>query len=103
MVIEQALIHNIYGDADTLVASAPAGVVCIPRSWTPEAEFQLAQMMQEQGVSSISCLPSFLFRHEGGIYEIRVADLPQPWTWEAIFDAKNSLISELDIAPEAEE
>ena len=100
MVINAALIHNIYGDADHLIVSAPEDVVCIARSWTPEAEASLRELMDAQGVASISCLPAFLFRHDEGIYEIRVADLPTPWTWDDIFDARDALIDRIDNPPD---
>jgi len=103
MVINQGFIHNIYGDAQDLIDSAPEDVVCIPRSWTPEGEAQLAQMMQEQGVAAISCLPCFLFRHNEVVYEIRVADMPKPWDWTAILAAKNALIEQIDNPTEGEE
>jgi len=101
--LQQALVHNIYGDANELISTAPEGVVCIPRGWTPEDEAQLYALMQQEGLSSISCLPAFLFRYEGTIYEIRVADMPKPWSWTAIMQAKESLIEQIENAPEAEE
>ena len=30
--------HNIYGDAQNLIDTAPEDVICIPAGWSPEAE-----------------------------------------------------------------
>lgn len=79
------LIHNVYGDADDLVATAPADVECVPRLWDGNGEAYLINMLAELGISGVSCLPVLLYWHEDAHWaELRVADMPAPWTWAAI-------------------
>jgi len=87
------LFHNIYGDAAELIVSAPDGVECVP--WGPTAEAEAARNVKLAELNaSISALPALLYwRDEVTIEdvtipahwrEIRICDLPQPWTWEQI-------------------
>lgn len=93
------LIHNIYGDADDLIATKPEDVTCIPAGWTPEAEAARNELLASLGLDGVSCLPCLLHYVEaqevddeesGPVSipahwaEVRIADLPKPWAWEAI-------------------
>lgn len=80
------LIHNIYGDCDSLIATAPEDVECVPRGWTAEEEESLRQRLQAAELAGISCLPCLLeWLHDASLWvETRVADLPKPWSWESI-------------------
>lgn len=100
------LIHNIYGDADDLIATAPNDVECLPRLWDEEGEENLIQRLVELGISSVSCLPALLYWREEQLIlmsdgseeitpaqwvELRIADIPTPWTWTSIDDALSRL------------
>jgi len=97
------LVHNVYGDAQSLIDSAPEDVVCVPFGWTPQVEEARNNLFSQLGVSGVSCLPAVLFfcpertvsyvDEQGATQsmlvpphwrEVRVQDLQQPWTWEAI-------------------
>lgn len=81
------LIHNIYGDCDHLIASAPDDVECVPRGWSDAEEAALRERLQAAELAGISCLPCLLEWVGDRWVETRVADLPQPWGWDAIFAA----------------
>lgn len=51
------VFHNIYGDAQGLIDTAPENVEFIPFGWTEEIENNRNQLMQELGVG-ISVLPT---------------------------------------------
>lgn len=93
------LVHNIYGDADALIATAPDDVECVPAGWTPEVERARGELLASLGLAGVSCLPCLLHWREAGTVddpelgavdvpghwaELRVADLPRPWTWGQI-------------------
>lgn len=80
------LVHNIYGDCDALIATAPGDIEAVPRGWTPEAEAALAERLAAAELAGISCLPCLLewLPEAGQWVETRVADLPKPWAWDAI-------------------
>jgi hypothetical protein len=99
------LFHNVYGDADELISSAPENVVAVPFGWTDEIEANRNNLFNEMNYYA-SCLPSVAFwmnevieeEHEqDGMWvptlnipahwkEIRVEDMPKPWNWGAILD-----------------
>jgi hypothetical protein len=74
------LFHNIYGDADGLIATAPDDVTCVPFGWDAETEQARNMLLAQLGVS-VPALP-WLVSDDGK--EVPVASLPQPWTWEAV-------------------
>lgn len=90
-------VHNIYGDVNELILSAPNDIECIPRGWTNEEEQILATRLSVAELSGISCLPTLLeWIPEYNIWiETRVADLPQPWDWITILDTHNKNIDNL--------
>ena len=97
----QYLFHNVYGDADELIATEPESVITI--AWGPDEQTEnyRNQMIAELGITP-STLPSLIFWmpfKQVWTYindkpylqdipahwaEVRVADLPKPWNWEEI-------------------
>lgn len=96
------LIHNVYGDCDHLIATAPEGVECVARGWTAEEEAALAQRLAAAELNGVSCLPCLLewVPQVQRWVETRVADLPLPWTWEAIDAAHASNIATALLPPD---
>lgn len=93
------LFHSIYGDAAELVRTAPVDVTCIKSGGDPSNEKRMRDKLVEIGSKvSISALPSLIYfieshqrRRDGATVdvpgrwsELRVADLPKPWTWTQI-------------------
>jgi hypothetical protein len=92
------LFHNIYGDADELIASKPDDVVVVPFGWQPEIEEERNRILNELG-TGVSSLPSLLYFVDEYVdiisepepftvpahwKELRISDLPKPWSWEQI-------------------
>lgn len=85
------LLHSVYGDAAGLIATAPADVICVPCGPDAESEAARAELIGAMGCGGPSCLPAlFVYVPEiideapGYWHEVRVAELPKPWTWEAM-------------------
>jgi hypothetical protein len=97
------LFHNIYGDADDLIATKPTDCEAIPFGWTPEAEaYRNEKIAQLKCV--VSSLPSVIYfqpeytltvnnqtNGETNVYslgncwnEVRVHEMPKPWNWTDI-------------------
>lgn len=74
------LFHNIYGDADNLIATAPDDVTCVPFGWDEQTESARDVLMQQLGIGGVSCLPSLVVEHEGQWVEIPAAGL----SWDAL-------------------
>lgn len=89
------LFHNVYGDPDNLIANAPNNVATISFGWDAETENYRIKKLKELN-ASVSCLPSVLFLHNELWYELRVEDLPRPWSWEQIEEQIQLKINELD-------
>lgn len=89
------LIHNIYGDCDFLIATAPEDVECVPRGWTAEEEESLRQRLQAAELAGISCLPCLLewLPDASEWVETRVANLPMPWGWAAIEESHSANVA----------
>lgn len=89
------LIHNIYGDADELIASAPNDIECIPRGWSAEEESLLASRLSSAQLSGVSCLPALLewLPEYNTWIETRIADISTPWNWSIILDVHNHNIN----------
>ena len=96
--------HNIYGDADELLASKPQDVQAIAFGWDEQSEAERNQLLSELNCG-VSCLPSLIYWRNAYSYdsldennqpvtitvpahweEIRVADIEKPWTWDKIQD-----------------
>lgn len=97
----QYLFHNVYGDANELIATEPESVVTV--AWGPDeqTEAHRNEMIAELGITP-STLPSLIFwmpfkqiwtyiNNEPYLQdvpahwaEVRVADLPKPWNWQEI-------------------
>jgi hypothetical protein len=77
------LFHNIYGDANHLIETAPSDVICVPFGWSDEIEKKRNELLATLD-TSVSCLPSLIVEKDGKWQEIRIEDLPKPWTWETI-------------------
>jgi len=94
--------HNIYGDANDLIASKPQDVQAIPFGWDEQSESERNQLLSELNCN-VSCLPSLVYFRNEYTYpfedqngnpvtitvpahweEIRVGDMEKPWTWEKI-------------------
>jgi hypothetical protein len=95
---KQYLFHNIYGDADNLIANKPGNVILVPFGWDEETESNRNAILNELG-ASVTCLPSVLFfgkeyvaygendveRIEPAKWEeVRVGTLEKPWNWDDI-------------------
>lgn len=99
------LFHNVYGDAEGIIANKPEGVQCVPFGWTEEIETTRNQLIAQLGCS-VSCLPSLVFpvpekmvvtgvivdgimeeslaRLPAHYEELRILDMPKPWSWNTI-------------------
>jgi hypothetical protein len=97
------LFHNVYGDADDLIAAKPVDCEAVPFGWTPEIEEYRNNLIVQLGCT-ISALPSVVYYQEpytttitdiatnevttiasGGKWEeIAVLHMDTPWTWSAI-------------------
>lgn len=97
------LFHNVYGDADELILTAPENVIAIPYGWDEETEINRNSFLSEMNFYA-SCLPSVAFwvnetvipeqQTEDSFFaetiipahwqEIRVEDMPKPWNWNDI-------------------
>jgi hypothetical protein len=99
------LFHNIYGDADELIATKPADCEAVPAGWNQAAEdYRNAVIATLNGIDGYSCLPSVIYFQPsytitvidnttkevqivncGNAWtEIRVEDMAKPWNWAAI-------------------
>jgi hypothetical protein len=65
------------------VKSSPTDVICVQFGWTEEAEL-IRNNIIEQIQNSPSCLPSIMFQKNDKWEELRIIDLPQPWSWDLI-------------------
>ena len=92
------LFHNIYGDADDLIASAPSDVIVVPFGWDEETERKRLEILLDLN-TNVTCLPSLLFfgkeytaygendveRIEPAKWEeVRIGTLEKPWNWDDI-------------------
>jgi hypothetical protein len=99
------LFHNVYGDADQLIATKPDDVITVPFGWTDEIEANRNAILTQLN-SSVSALPAIIFEVPekmvvigvlvDGVMEeslarlpihyeeIRIADMPKPWNWNDI-------------------
>lgn len=92
------LFYNVYGDANELIASKPDDVIAVAFGWEPEIEQERNRIINELGIG-VSTLPSLIYFVEEYIdiisepqpvtipahwEELRISDLPKPWTWEQI-------------------
>lgn len=99
------LFHNVYGDADELIATKPDNVQAVPFGWTDEIEIARNELIASLGCT-VSCLPSVVFlvnekmvvtgvmvngvmeeslaRMPEHYEELRVFDMPKPWNWADI-------------------
>lgn len=99
------LFHNIYGDADELIATKPADCEAVPAGWDQAAEdYRNAVISTLDGIDGYSCLPSVIYFQPsytitvtdettgqvtvtncGNAWtEIRVEVMPKPWNWTEI-------------------
>lgn len=96
------LFHNVYGDADALVAAKPSDCESIPFGWTPEVEaYRNAKIAELNCV--VSGLPAVIYfqpaytltviypdgteniYNEGNIWtEVMVYNMNKPWNWDEI-------------------
>lgn len=96
------LFHNVYGDADELIATKPDDVQAVPFGWTEEIENARNELLSSLSCT-VSCLPSIVFevpekmvkvgvfvngvveeslaRMPAHYEEIRIFDMPKPWNW----------------------
>jgi hypothetical protein len=92
------LFHNVYGDADALIANAPSDVIVIPFGWDKQTEDNRNAILAELN-TTVSSLPAVLFfgkefiayagedveRIEPAKWEeVRVGTLEKPWNWADI-------------------
>jgi hypothetical protein len=105
------LFHNVYGDADDLIANKPSDCVTVPAGWDEAAEANRNQIIASlDGFKGFSCLPSVVYFQPayqltvtdtatqetkitdlGNSWtEIRVEDMPKPWNWVSILDVINA-------------
>jgi hypothetical protein len=74
------LLHNIYGDADHLIDTAPDDVTCVPFGWDEATETARNTLLSQLGVGGVSSLPSLLVEHDGRWVEIPAAGL----SWDTL-------------------
>jgi hypothetical protein len=109
------LFHNVYGDAEGLIANKPTDVQCVPFGWTEEIETARNELIVQLNCT-VSCLPSLVFlvpekmvvvgvlvdgvieeslaRFPAHYEELRILDMPKPWSWNTIIPiVQDSLIS----------
>lgn len=104
------LFHNIYGDADELIATAPSDVTCIPFGWDEQTERTRNEIIAFLGLPHISALPSVVFWFPEKTYsdpvtngasrtfpahwqELPITNLPKPWSWDTIDTAIDEWIA----------
>jgi hypothetical protein len=100
------LFHNVYGDADDLIATAPSNVITIPYGWDEKTEAYRNEIIKAMNFMP-SVLPAVMYfakeiridEHEvDGLWvpntyipprwqEVRVLDMPKPWTWTDIISS----------------
>ena len=91
------LFHNVYGDAEDLIKTAPYNVICVPFGWDEETESNRNRILSELNVG-ISVIPSLVVYGTKISYDIRnnpISTAPhwypinfdhesKPWSWEQI-------------------
>lgn len=102
------LFHNIYGDADELIATKPVDCEAVPFGWTPEIEEYRNSLIAQLGCT-VSGLPSVVYyqasytktitntsTNEVTVLslgdkweEILLANMDKPWSWAAIQEEIN--------------
>jgi hypothetical protein len=102
------LFHNIYGDADELIATKPVDCEAVPFGWTPEIE-EYRNNLTAQLNCTVSALPSVVYYQApytltvtntltnevttmtfGDKWEeVSVLHMDKPWTWVAIQEEIN--------------
>jgi hypothetical protein len=109
------LFHNVYGDADELIATKPADVIAVPFGWTEDVEANRNTILAQLSCNT-SVLPSVIFHVQEkmvdiGVWvddhvelsmarlpehyeEIRVFDMPKPWNWTDI----NNIIADIQMS-----
>lgn len=80
--------HNVYGDADELLASKPNDVIAVPFGWDEEAEYARNLIIADIGVT-VSCLPSVFTQVTNndkitGWVEFRFEHEMKPWSWDQV-------------------
>lgn len=95
---KQYLFHNIYGDANDLIANKPDNVILVPFGWDEETENVRNSLMKELNLN-ITSLPSLAFWGKSYEYvtgrnvtisypqqweEVRIGTLEKPWNWSDI-------------------
>lgn len=117
------LFHNIYGDADYLIESAPSGVECVPFGWTESAEQYRNSLLAMMDVT-VSFLPSVVFQMPEKVMpamcmvdgemqpceetvpehweELRLDFVPEPKDWDTINRRINDLVSATKYYPSAD-
>jgi hypothetical protein len=93
------LIHNVYGDADDLIATMPQDVEAVSAGWDADSEAARNALFASLGIAGVSALPALLYHvdeqatsdpYDGDIAvpahwaELRIADLPKPWNWSVV-------------------
>ena len=74
------LLHNIYGDADHLINTAPDDVTCVPFGWDADTEQARNSLLASLGLAGVSQLPCLLVEHDGVWHEVSMAGT----TWEDV-------------------
>jgi hypothetical protein len=110
------LFHNVYGDADELIANKPDDVIAVPFGWTDAVEANRNQILANIGRNGVSTLPSVIYEVNEKMIdtavfvygnlehslamcpqhyeEIRVFDMPKPWNWTDI----NNIIADTQLS-----
>jgi hypothetical protein len=55
------LFHNVYGDADHLINTAPNDVECIPAGWSPEIENARNVKINLLGIGGVQGYPCLVY------------------------------------------
>ena len=73
------LLHNIYGDADDLIASAPDDVISVPFGWDAATEAARNDLLAQLGLSGVSGLPCLLYQDGGRWVQFVWSDPAAGW------------------------
>jgi len=89
------LFHNIYGDADDLIASKPEGVITVPYGWDEKTEKNRIEILNSLNLRGVSGLPVYVFPHPSHKYlvpERRYRDLVVDENGDTLLDENNEPI-----------
>ena len=70
------LFHNVYGDADNLINTAPNDVECIPAGWSVEIETARNDKINLLGIGGVQGYPCLVYWEDAKTVTYTVPDGP---------------------------